>query len=519
MATTVQNIPDELLVEILGKLPKKDLKNARRVCNLWSTAGAKWMFQRVYFAPRTEPMRTFKKIAAQPAFAQNVKELVYDGRLFLPKLGKSASYFPAFWARVIEEFDIYEDHTRNSFESADMNVADEVYYRSIWNMEKLGAGQKMEKVLAGDCKEFHMNVADSLVRYSRLLEQQERILKNSTDFTALYEGLTSFRNISKVSAIVDFAHCSDYYPCADNKNDENIDYHDWYSSRTKREFGLIVPPSRWCHRPSCQDGGEQDQEQEIKWDVRGVQNLFRAVSTHSPSLNELCIGSMDYQIPMTIFQWSVIGTKRVRTMFRGLTALKLHPYVAISDNGLECAEQRSCLELLMQETKELRVLCSSRWFLDDDSHESEEFDDENENSVWPERTGFGILRGKVWPHLTELILESGCVKAEDLMSIVRAHKETLRKLSLDRISLIGGEGWEHFSKEIGQVLELRYVRVSQLGHNSIANTSRSCRSWSSDSDERYRAYVRDMMQWALPELLEIVHDSWTIIGRLKAGSS
>ena len=87
MAITVLNIPDELLVEILGKLPKKDLKNARLACTLWSTAGAKWMFQRVYFAPRELPIKTFMETAANPAFALNLKELIYDGRLFLPELG------------------------------------------------------------------------------------------------------------------------------------------------------------------------------------------------------------------------------------------------------------------------------------------------------------------------------------------------------------------------------------------------------------------------------------------------
>ena len=86
MVTSIQNIPDELLMEILGRLPKNDLKKARLANTLWSTAGAKWMFQRVYFAPREAPIKTFTDIAANPAFARNVKELIYDGRLFLSGL-------------------------------------------------------------------------------------------------------------------------------------------------------------------------------------------------------------------------------------------------------------------------------------------------------------------------------------------------------------------------------------------------------------------------------------------------
>ena len=202
MVTTIRNMPDELLIEILGKLPKKDLKKARLACTLWSTAGAKWMFQRIYFAPRKVPMKTFTKIASKPAFAQNVKELVYDGRLFLPELGNSASYWAAFRARTIGEHDIYEDHRKANWR-AQVYFADEVYQDSIWNKGTLGAGEDKKEGIAGDHKEFYMNVADSLVRYVRLLDQQERILKNGTDFKALCKGLASFRNISKIGALVD----------------------------------------------------------------------------------------------------------------------------------------------------------------------------------------------------------------------------------------------------------------------------------------------------------------------------
>ncbi|CAF9931975.1 MAG: hypothetical protein ALECFALPRED_005135 [Alectoria fallacina] len=179
MATTIRSVPDEVLVEILGKLPKKDLKKAHVKCTLWSTAGAKWMFQRVYLAPRKASMKAFTDIAANSAFALNVKELIYDGRLFLPELGSFASYRAVFCARMIEELDIYEDYTRNALGGAEFDFADEVYQGSIWNMENLGAGDYMNRVIAGDGKEYHTNVANSLVGYVRLLDQQDSILKKA----------------------------------------------------------------------------------------------------------------------------------------------------------------------------------------------------------------------------------------------------------------------------------------------------------------------------------------------------
>ena len=110
MVTSIQNIPDELLMEILGWLPKNDLKKARLANTLWSTAGATSMFQRVYSAPREAPIKTFTDIAANPAFARNVKELIYDGRLFLPELRDFASYYKNFLARMVEESYPVSDH-------------------------------------------------------------------------------------------------------------------------------------------------------------------------------------------------------------------------------------------------------------------------------------------------------------------------------------------------------------------------------------------------------------------------
>lgn len=498
MATTVRNIPDELLVEILGKLPKRDLKNARLACTLWSTAGAKWMFQRVYFAPREIPIKIFKEIGAHPAFALNVKELIYDGRLFLPELGNCASYWAAFGARMLEEHDIFEEHVNHSLGIAESQFPRKVYEDSIWNVEKLGAGEKMKNIVAKDCEEYHVNVVDSLVRYECLLDQQERILKSGTDFEALCEGLTSFRNINKVGAFVGFAHHSDYRSCADDTCE------DWYTSRSKLEFGLTVPPSQWCRWADTQDG--MDRKERIKWDVRGVHALFRVLSTHCPSLIELHIGSVLDKAPLTVFELSDPDVEKLRVIARRLRTLELHPYVTKCSDRADHVRQRYCLEVLLQEAKELRMLSSSTWFLDEDPEECSN------------RIDYGMFCGKVWPHLTKLYLESdgvACVKERDLMSIIRAHRGSLRELSMAGISLLGKQRWEHFGKEMGQILELHYVRVYGLYEDGDADLGG--RGWL--PGEATVAFVRDMMQWALPDMLEIEEHYTTVTGKLKAGSS
>ena len=126
MVVTTHNVPDEILAEILGKLPKKDLKNARLVYSLWSTAGAKWMFRRVYFAPRKASMQIFTDVAVNPAFARNVKNSSMMGDSSCPNSATFASHYSVFGARMFEEFNVYEDYTRN-FIGVKVKFARKVY--------------------------------------------------------------------------------------------------------------------------------------------------------------------------------------------------------------------------------------------------------------------------------------------------------------------------------------------------------------------------------------------------------
>lgn len=124
-----------------------------------------------------------------------------------------------------------------------------MYQRSIWNMWKLGAGDNIRRVVAGDYKVFNMTIVDSLARYARLLDQQEGIFKKCREFKALCEELKSFRNISNVGALTEFAYHSYYGLPVDDKYDQYIECHEWHSSRSKREFRLIVPLSTESPRP------------------------------------------------------------------------------------------------------------------------------------------------------------------------------------------------------------------------------------------------------------------------------
>ena len=212
---------------------------------------------------------------------------------------------------------------------------------------------------------------------------------------------------------------------------------------------------------------------------------------------------------MTIFQLSDIETEKMAAVARDLTTLRLYPYVTKGDDGSEYAKQSGCLGRLLGEAKGLRNLSSSSWALD--------YEGLDEDLVWNERPAdFGLFLGKQWPHLTKLTLKEACVEARDLMMILRAHTESLCELRLVGIRLLGKEGWEHLGKKIGQILKLHSVCVSQL-YDEVIRTS--YHTW--PRGEEGFLLIRDMIQWALPSLLEIeekrnLSKGSTFTGTLKA---
>ena len=476
MATTIRNLPEELLVEMLGNLRKNDLKSARLVCTLWSTAGAKWMFQRVYFAPRQASMKVFADIAANPAFARNVKELIYDGRLFLPEFATSSSYYPRFSDRFAEEFDLCEDHVRScSLSGRKANFAEDVYQGSIWNRAILGGWWGPRGVMAEDDKFFYAYAGESLARYARLLQQQEDIFTKGKDLKALSEGLNSFRNIQKVGVVVDFSHHLEYDPYAWDRDEEYIAHHQWYSSRSYTEIGFALAPSKWC-APIY-----------LPWNVRGVHNLFRAVSTHCSSLKELRIGSTEYKAPMTIFQLSDVELEKTAAVARDLTTLRLYAYVTKLDDCSEYLKLCSSLRILLNEAKGLRNLSSSSWIPED--------------LLSDEPPDFGLFLGEPWRYLTKLTLREARVEARDLMMGLRAHMESLRELRLVDIQLLGKGGWEHVGTEIGKNLKLHFVSICRLYDEHLCTPYQACYG-----REQAHQLVRDMIQWALPSLPEIIEE-------------
>ncbi len=394
MAPQLQDLPDELLVDILGYLPKSDLKSARLTCARYGHIGAQWLFQRVYFAPHMTAMDTFLNISANPSFARTVTELVYDARLFLLERTTYQPYkraFDAYW----------EDHAQN--ENA-----------------REGDGSNMDVDVNSAI--HHEYLANSLVNYTRLFDQQQSIFENQKDYEALLLGFKNFPNITTVIVLDIFSEGRDSVPL-------RRDDHSWYHQCSERQSHMPIKPSSWR-----QDTFDENAYQH-KWNVSGILNLIRAVSKQGQNVKELHIASETSSAPTTIFEMGDDLYNGACTMAQRLTSLKMDLHLFDWDLEKERLEQYHYLQVFLSEAKELRCLAISG------------------------RVQAHVLMDKYWPHLETLHLGNIALNAKELKAITHAHKRALRELTLRNLYIVGEEGWSDAAKEIGKYLRLRRVSV------------------------------------------------------------
>ena len=449
MNPRLQGLPDELLVKVLSYLPKSDLKSTRLTCTRYGRIGAQWLFPRVYFAPRKSAIETFLNITANPSFARTVTELVYDGRLFLPEFAAYKPYKEAFDANI-PHITIQDRHGVDDVDTADADQAGN------------GTGPTNNAITDSmtpswsatsewtHSEVYYETLANNLVRYTRLVEQQQDILEDQKDYEALLTGLKNLPRITKVTILDDFSGYSEGTPL-------ETDHHSSYKRRFWRENGAI-PPAPW---PQDTFGAMRN-----KWDVRGIKNLIRAVSVHCQELTGLILTSGSSSAPMTVFEMDDGAYDAACKMARRFTSIDVKLYRSMNDSGNDMEEQYECLEGFLSRAKELRYLAIS-WLID-----------------------FNLIKNSIWPHLETLILGDVGLKAADLKTLTQAHKGTLCEVIFRNVYMYGGEGWARAAKEMGKYLTLR--RVNILGVRD--EVTKAATGYSYLDDETNLAVARSFMQ-------------------------
>ncbi|CAD6585145.1 MAG: hypothetical protein ASARMPREDX12_001915 [Alectoria sarmentosa] len=465
MAPQLQGLPDELLVEVFRYLPKADLKSARLTCTRYAHVGAQWLFQRVYFAPSKAAIDTFLNISANPTFARTVTELVYDGRLFLPELTAYKPFKEAFDAIIRDEDGEDDGNIAGADQAGDRTQSTNNIGRDTTTPSR---SMKPLWKTEGD-ERYHEFLANSLVRYTRLVDQQQSILEDQKDYEALCTGLKNLPNISTVIVLDEFLQCCDWTPL-------RFDNHSWYHQRSWRETAVLAP-SQWPR-----DINAGDEFTRKKWDIRGIQNLIRAVSVHCQKLKEIHLASESSKAPMTIFEMDEDVYNEACAMAQRLTSLIMNLYVSRSDSDDEWQEQYDCLDGFLSEAKDLRCLAMRG------------------------RIDIYFFKYKNWPHLETLMWGDLDLDAAGLEAITQTHKGTLRELTLRNVYMNGTEGWADAAKKMGKYLKLH--RISVLGVCDEVTTEGPGAPYL--EDETNLAVARSFMQ-SIPRTTLLDEDSYTII--------
>lgn len=129
------HLPNELVVAILERLGRSDLKSARLVCKTWSSYASGFLFDKIYVAPNRIDLEVFDAITQNPILSKCVRQLIYDGSEFVPDISKE-SYIRGLRTQTAR-LSVNEDSTQaalltvnkddSSPNSPDLQIKDWIY--------------------------------------------------------------------------------------------------------------------------------------------------------------------------------------------------------------------------------------------------------------------------------------------------------------------------------------------------------------------------------------------------------
>ena len=462
MLYRLPDLPTDLLAKILKILPKHDLKSVRLSSSQLSAIAASMLFDRVYFAPRKVEMERFRNIARHPLFSENIKELVYDGRLYC------------------EEY-------RNP----------EVYTEMLyWQQYR---GQPSDDIQ--DILKRQLDPLD-LEHYSSCVDEQEHILNEKADYDALLAGLEQMP-IRRLTIQDEFRESWPRVSIHDTQ-------HLWYSTMSDLSFhsyiderddlpSIIFSPSSWNE---CRWWlpWESRLPKNRRWDCRGLAHLFTAVSERCHDIDELHIGTENSLIPMNLFHPSSGIINHIDRLAHRLACLKLASRQHKTDIREDIDVALSRLTNLMQQAKQLRTLSLS---LNTDEQQSRRI-----FHAWG-----------TWSHLSLLDLGHFRAFQDDLGAAIISQKDSLTELGIRRIELQEPGSWERLGDEIGRCLRLGKITIDDL-YKDVANDPMDD-EWLYDRglpEHVQQRVAKLVMQWVSSDMLELRRSEEGFLGRALVAS-
>ena len=342
-------------------------------------------------------MTIFSAITENPAFASNITELVYDATMFWGYIAEPSMYARAFadgFPFRFPENDVGDDFTEDY--EPEIDPADE---------EELCSSQQ---------------------RYTALLKEQTSIIDHRLDLDALCAGLTRLPNLNRIWVL-------DYFSDRVDFNTYIEAHFKWYRVWSQKDTADLALLSRWSEADFTPGSLEKS-----PWDLRGVDNLLKALMLHPFNFKELFLGCQCSALSLEIFK-RVDNMKACLTIAPLLRRLKLNCRAPLDAPEQQDRQNMAYFIQSARQLQELHLTC--------------------DRSLTCLPT---IFQGKEWPALRVLDFGDGDMDFLTLKAIAQSHNEVLRELRLRNMRLYGQKTWEEVAIEIGRILQLDFVSVSSL---------------------------------------------------------
>ncbi|KAG4432250.1 hypothetical protein IFR05_012256 [Cadophora sp. M221] len=176
-------LPDELLCLITSHLPNRDIKNVR-LANKRLRSTSTLRFERVFLSPSYKNIEVLRAIAEHIEFRNQVKELVYDDARF-------AKYTVWREGEVLHEWEDERKPTSEFLLKCEKNLSLVGGHVAGLVRARTGADPKPDEVL--------MEFDDNVALYQRLYEEQQEIIDQGLDVSALGDALLAFPSLERVT--------------------------------------------------------------------------------------------------------------------------------------------------------------------------------------------------------------------------------------------------------------------------------------------------------------------------------
>ncbi|KAI9718408.1 MAG: hypothetical protein M1812_004129 [Candelaria pacifica] len=424
-------LPNELLLEVLGMLPKSDLKSIRLACKQLEALANPHLFRRVHMAPNDKALRRFESVYQHLLLKSYVREIVYEAAHYDECYAGDMEYYGHMQSRLL-----HHDSPEDGFEILQFTERDvlnrlDSYYRTV------------------DAKSLHSSITlNSLSReghkvYRQHYEEQANILQSGKIASMLAQGLASMQNVKRITitdgilqdngtatALPGFAIESNGLPVIERES--------WP--------GYIMPADE-------ASGGEK---------VNGFAAILEAIGmTTNQSVQELCITPVNSHtgIPYSTIELLAQDNVCLANVRKGVVNLhRLEIRICQdSDANYEDPEEEfdsgaivlKLLSELLGAAQELRALALCP------------------NSFISLGSILEVRHAKCWPHLTELELGGIATGASDLTDFLQQHSSTLRHLTLIFIYLEDqGTDWASILEVMRGFLTLKKACIQRLCHQS-----------------------------------------------------